>query len=1114
MKKDEALTLVANTFTHSFSEEQFISFFRNLLPNVKIRNTDWVTGNYIKWGFQDHIKGYKRLGRFEDAKGYVLDIVIIKLKKERSLNQARSRQRNLMAHYLKTYKKDAVLAAYFVDGYNDWRFSFVKRAFQTFIDEKQKIKTKEKLTPAKRYSFLIEADHINHTVQERVVELLLNNESITVQTIEEAFNIESVTKKFFEDYKSLFLKIKENLDQILSSEQKIKNEFERCEIDTANFAKKLLGQIVFLYFLQKKGWLGVPKEQAWGNGDKKFLSNLFEKNKEINFFIEILEPFFYETLAIERKDDYYQTLECKIPFLNGGLFEPLHNYDWKNIHINLENRVFEEIFRVFNLYNFTVQEDEPLEKEVAVDPEMLGKVFENLLEVKDRKSKGAFYTPREIVHFMCQESLIRHLDSEINSKEQRVEKKDIEKFIREGYLTLERDQAREEGLLHDNKYDLPQSIRTHVKEIDFILANVKVCDPAIGSGAFPVGMMNEIVQARIVLNPFLDDNPVRNSYNFKWNCIENCLYGVDIDPSAIEIAKLRLWLSLVVDEDSYDQIRPLPNLDYRIVCGNSLLGVDEKDKFFQWKNIHTLENKKVQYFSTTNGRNKRILREEIDILINQLTNGKELFDFEVYFSEVFSTQKGFDIILANPPYLGEKGYKDLFREIKKNNLGVFYLGKMDILYFFFHLAINLCKENGIVSFITTNYYPTATGAKKLRKDFKYRTTIMKLVNFNELKIFESAQGQHNMITILSKAINNEALTNISIIKREGMASNELLNQILQGDDKETIYNEVKQNDLYDGQEYYIRLSGEPGLSDDLLHGILSKIKKQGISLGNIANINQGIVSGCDYVSNRNIGKLKKNLEIMLNDGIFVFNLENSRDVKIVKSFNSEERKFLKPFFKNSDIQKYWAKAKPSKLLLYTGKAFNNIEPYPNIRKHLMKFQDILCNRREVINGRIDYYNLQWPRNESLFISDKIVVPYRSDTNSFAYNDSDWFCRSDSYVITKKDNELSLKYILSILNSKLYYLWFYHRGKRKGEILELFQVPLSEVPIKKVTFDEQQPFIELVDEILDITNSDAYPKNQEDHKKVKVFEDKIDKLVYKLYGLNEDEITLVETSVGR
>ena len=224
----------------------------------------------------------------------------------------------------------------------------------------------------------------------------------------------------------------------------------------------------------------------------------------------------------------------------------------------------------------------------------------------------------------------------------------------------------------------------------------------------------------------------------------NSLFGVDIDSGAAEIAKLRLWLSLVVDEEDILSIKTLPNLDYKIVCGNSLLGLPE-GVLLNTETIKKIENFKDKFINTTNPKLKNDLKEKIDELIYELIkeasdlikyNLDIKFDFHIFFPEVFHNQNAFDIVIANPPYIGEKGDKEIFREIKQSPLKKYYSRKMDVFYFFFHLAINICKENSIIAFITTNYYPTAFGARKLREDFKWRSSINHIINFNELKIFD------------------------------------------------------------------------------------------------------------------------------------------------------------------------------------------------------------------------------------------------------------------------------------------------------------------------------------------------------------------------------------------
>ena len=577
MERNAAIRLIDQVFDQPFDQNTFVLFIRNLLGEIDESKGFHVGRAQIKKAFNEHIVSYRRLASYTDPEGETLDILIVKLERETALDRARTMQRNFVADYLKQRgEKDAALVAYFHPDSPDWRFSFVQMEYSSELGENGKIRVKEELTPARRYSFLVGVNEPNHTARTQLVPLLQSGNKATLYQIEQAFNIESVTREFFEKYKQLFLKLKDALDAIVQQDAKIEKEFNAKSISTADFAKKLLGQIVFLYFLQKKGWLGVGKDaegilMPWGSGPKNFLRQLFDGGiiPYDNFFDDILEPLFYEALAVEHDNNFYSRFNCRIPFLNGGLFEPMQGYNWQEIAIRIENSVFSEIFSVFNEYNFTVREDEPLEREVAVDPEMLGKVFENLLEIKDRKSRGAFYTPRDIVHFMCRESLINYLAQ--GTASENIPVKDIDDFIRRSDIYLEYARAMESGRVGKSYQgrELPASILEHAEKLDNLLAEIKICDPAIGSGAFPLGILNEIVRARQLLEVYLKRG--NTAYTIKRRCIQESIYGVDIDGGAIDIAKLRLWLSLVVDEDDFSNIQPLPNLDYKIMQGNSLL---------------------------------------------------------------------------------------------------------------------------------------------------------------------------------------------------------------------------------------------------------------------------------------------------------------------------------------------------------------------------------------------------------------------------------------------------------------------------------------------------------------------------------------------------------------
>ena len=691
-----------------------------------------------------------------------LDVLVIRLDKEASIERARTMQRNFIAWYLRggcdSEQKESALAAFVSPDENDWRFSLIKMDYSLVEDKKGVGKIIEQFTPAKRWSFLVGSNEKSHTAQSQLIDILAMDEAnITLTQLEEAFSVEKVTKAFFNKYRELFFEVKEALDEIVSKDHKIESDFEEKHIDTVDFAKKLLGQIVFLYFLQKKGWFGVSRDAEWGTGPKNFTRELFEgkHGKFNNFFNDILEPLFYEALRNDRSydDNYYSHFDCKIPFLNGGLFDPINDYSWFNTDINLPNDLFSNsnktkegdtgtgILDIFDRYNFTVQEDEPLEKVVAVDPEMLGKVFENLLEVKDRKSKGTYYTPREVVHYMCQQSLINYLTTELEDK---VRREDIEILIKYGEH-IGRDVDSSEEL----KIEISNEMFANASIINEKLADIIVCDPAVGSGAFLVGMMSEIIRTRNVLSGYI--NGTRSIYDLKRDCIEKCLYGVDIDPGAVEITKLRLWLSLIVDEEDIKNIKPLPNLDYKIVCGNSLFEVELN--LFNQEAFNKLEKIKPIYFSETDIRKKQEYKRQIDELIFEVTVGHEEFDFEVYFSEVFHENKGFDIVIANPPYIDYRKIDTTTKSAIKGYKVAQHSRMINLYIYFFEKGMNLLSDGGTLTFISPQQYLILDNCRGLR-DIIRENTVVLLSDFARVKLFNAST--YPFVSIIIRGVGSKS----------------------------------------------------------------------------------------------------------------------------------------------------------------------------------------------------------------------------------------------------------------------------------------------------------------------------------------------------------------------
>jgi len=1104
MDKYTSRQLIKETFQNSFKKERFVHFLRELLNHFE--DTLFVyRGNFIPHAYNSFIKTLERVGKYEDedgngngnGNGNKIDLLIVQLKKDSSLEHARTMQRNFIAWYLNGSRggtlKDAALVAFVSPGQEDWRFSLVKMDYQ-FDTSGKKIKVNQEFTPARRFSFLVGKNESSHTAQSRLMPMLEDDiHSPTLNQIEEVFSIEKVTKEFFEGYRELFLKFKESLEELVKKDPKVGQEFEDKDIDIVDFVKKTLGQIVFLYFLQKKGWFGVKRRAEWGSGSKHFLRKLFEKKHSDyrNFFNDILEPLFYEALRQDRSydDDYYSKLDCRIPFLNGGLFDPINNYDWVNADVLLSNELFSNsektkkgdigtgIFDMFDRFNFTVKEDEPLEKEVAVDPEMLGKVFENLLVVKDRKLKGTYYTPREIVHYMCQQSLINYLATELKGK---VKKEEIETLVKYGETAIEHDIVHIQKIIKNSKYKgryakskLPKSIEKHAELIDEKLVSVRICDPAVGSGAFPVGMMSEIIRTRNALSPYLESEKNRTIYNFKRHAIQNCLYGVDIDPGAVEIAKLRLWLSLIVDEEDIKQIKPLPNLDYKIVCGNSLLGVEKN--LFNANLFSKLEELKLLFFNETNTKKKQEYKNQIDELINQITNGRKDFNFEVYFSEVFHEQRGFDVVIANPPYVRQEEITKYKSKLEDNY--EIYNSVSDLYTYFYEKSIKLLRKNGVLSFISSNKFMRARYGKNLRNYLRDKTEIDQIVNFETQHIFESIA---NTLILITKNKNPNR------------------NEFLYGQD-------INRNN-------FIRFPQE-NLEEDAwtialpeIIDLKEKIEKQGIVLRdwNI-KIFRGLLTGYNKA----------------------FIIDTSTRDKLCKE-DPRNSELIKPIIRGRDIDRYYHKCNGEWVIFIPWHFPIHFDPsiagaskvaedefmnkYPSLYNYLLEFKKELSARNKNETGiRYEWYALQRHASNYIgeFSKEKVIWIELTDKNKFSFSNKEEYILAGAFLMTGEP----LKYLLSFLNSNVCQFYFNLICNSSGmATVQWKKFAIERIPIMKISDKKQEPFVKLVDKIFAITKDKDYIQNENKQKKVKEHEHRIDKMVYELYDLTPKEIKIIEDSI--
>lgn len=1162
--------IVNDTFNKEYNEGQFKLFIRDLLPDADFDKEGQIQ---LPAEYREFIKSAKRICKYKYSTSEfdenILTVLAVKLKKTTSIDRARTAQRNFVARYLngsRGYLTDAALVAFYSEDENgnispDWRFSLVQMNYVTkFVETssgKKKLKTEVELTPAKRFSFLVGANEDTHTAQAQLKSCLdkaSNNEKIAIEDLVAAFDIEKVSKEFFDKYKNLYLKMCNELQRLCDVDEIVRTDFETHNVNIDDFAKKTLGQLVFLYFIQKKGWLGVDRDKDWGTGDKKFLRNIFEGKygSYDNFFNDILEHLFYEALASDRgQASWFDKLNCRIPFLNGGLFEPVNGYEYQKTDLTIDNNLFKEIFDTFDLYNFTVKEDEPLEKEVAIDPEMLGKVFENLLPENIRKGNGAFYTPREIVHYMCQESLINYLYNKVNIKEVKlspeekaeqqslfkkkkisqlkltqevveevVSKEDIEHLIKKGSSSYSNRKVTEE---------MPSKIVNNARLLDNTLAEIKVCDPAIGSGAFPVGMMNEIVRARAALSVHIGQ-PDRLIYKLKRNAIENSIYGVDIDGGAVEIAKLRFWLSLVVDEEDIKNIKPLPNLDYKIMQGNSLITsyegidfdeiVDNQPKSKQLglfaseseKITDKISHKQQEFLATPYATKKNEIKQEIEELIVELvktkfeekaeiegkdrnfyeskirnfaqnTINRNFFPWKLFFADAFD-KGGFDVVIANPPYLRERDHQKEFEPVNNSSFGKkYHQGKMDFWYYFLHKAIDIIPNKGIITFITPRYWLNSSGAKRLIIRVKENLSFIDLVDIGKLKVFDDVAGYH-MTAIYCK--NKNIYTKFKY--------HQLSNDVKYINQDAT--NENKTTKLLDNNSIYTE-KNEIILTESTELNIKTKL------LSDECNIIQGVVQNPDKINK----KTQKKYGFGLNDGVFVLTKNELDNLHL----NEDEKKFVKIFLEENSINKYVINNDLEiKYLLYlTKENCSDINNYPNIKEHLYRYKVIMDNRRETLKGSNKWFHLHWPRKQELFDQEKLIIPSMFVDNKIAYDNKNYYFGMSSNLITLQNNaSYSLKVVLAILNSKFALNWFYINGKKRGAGVDIGVDKLRSFPIPQKIIN-QNNIIKIVDNIIELAKSDNYINDKLKQQSIQQYEHQLDVLIYKLYELTYQEVLTID-----
>ena len=959
-------------------------------------------------------------------------------------NVARKRVglRNLVKSFINPNWGEFDAALVVFDSGSVWRLSFV-------------CDIKGENTAAKRYTYVFgETDNYYNTPVGRFDALQRNG--ISFENIKDTFSVERVNKDFFNGYKERYVKFL----KFLNNDTK----------DNRDYVKKLLGRLVFLQFLQKKGWMGVPaNNQGWTGGDKFYLNNLIESYEGNDRLLsDVLEPLFFNTLNERRDNDLVDSRlgeNIKIPYLNGGLFDK-DDLDKKDIDFPYD--YFKELMDFFAMYNFTIDENDPEDSEIGIDPEMLGHIFENLLE--DNKDKGAFYTPKEIVQYMSQESVAQYLKSHAPEELHTA----IDSLIKQRVV---------EPILQNKE---------NARLVNKALSVIKVCDPAIGSGAFPMGVLNVLFDCRHLLYGFIGKNEDFSYAKVKRDIIQNNIYGVDIEKGAVDIARLRFWLALVVDEN---EPQPLPNLDFKIMQGNSLVeeicGINLADimesgtndgqlLFVDEENMDKvlIQESIRRYFSIfdhterdslrrrmSNGIKRMIiannykLKDEI-ATINVMEN-ENFFLWHTFFSDVFNRKcndmprNGFDIIIGNPPYINVQLMSGSEKKLYRRNYTSFFK-RCDMFCLFLELGLlKLSANNGIVTLIIPSVVHSNMSYQKIRDIILNRKWLQE-VHYTGGDVFNAPTVD----------------TTILICNKGGNKHITLTNAI---DFANPISHQV-------ASDYFKKYNNVISIGDDQGSEVFNKLFNPKFDVvDHHFNVFQGIVTG--------------------NNPAFIFDTEQDALEKNV------DITLLHPLCHGRDIEKYKVRSRERRILYIDNNV--NIDDYPKTKEWLLNFKDALDTRREVKRGVINWYGLQWPRVKAELDTKEKIMLQRTRNESLpirivaTLDNTGVYGMEGIYFVFPKYSVDSLRFFLGILNSKLINYLFATKFLNlaiKAEYVKQIRIPSAN--------EEQKIQMEnLVNQVLE---------RKQNGGDTSTLESEIDLLVYHLYGLTYDEVLIIdpETPITR
>ena len=984
-------------------------------------------------------------------------------------------------------------------------------------------------TDTKRYTYLLGEGRGCHTAIKQFGKLKESKQALT--DITEAFSVETLTKQF---YKDLFEWYQWAIDD--STQVTFPNNITTEDDDRDDVEKKvirMITRIMFVWFIKQKEL--VPNRIF----DIEYLSTILKEFDPYsttvgNYYNAILQNLFFATLNCAIEDENGNTrkfatstkrdiktlyryaemfsiseqevinLFSEVPFLNGGLFECLdktryrdgveqcYNFDgfsradarfadgrYKHRAV-VPNILFFEpekgLLSILSRYNFTIEENSPEEQQVALDPELLGKVFENLLgaynpETKEtaRNQSGSFYTPREIVNYMVDESLIAYLGNN--------------DFVRSLFS-------------YDFTFDKAKS-NEYLKIADKLKA-VKILDPACGSGAFPMGLLNRIIDI------FERISPNEDIYELKLSVIENCLYGCDIQSIAAQITKLRFFISLICNCEK-DASKPnfgiptLPNLETNFVSANSLIAKKKEDRqlnLFKSEEIESIKKELHQirhlHFSAKSTSTKHrlrekdlALREELIELLSDENNfasddAKQLAEWNPYDQNdtssffdpewMFGVADGFDIVIGNPPYIQLQNNGGELAKLYEG-CGYFTFARTgDIYCLFYERGWQLLKKDGHLCYITSNKWMRAGYGEKTRDFFANKTNPLLLIDFAGVKIFESATVDTNIL--LFSRSNNQHKTTCAITNKQNKDSVKNLSDFVRQQDTICDFSTL---------DSWVILS-------PIEQSIKRKIEAVGTPLKDWdIQINYGIKTGCNEA--------------------FIISTEKRKEILNNCQTEDEHKRtaeLIRPILRGRDIKRY-GYVDNELFLINThngikGKLLRiNINDYPAIKAHLDQYWDKISVRSDKGDTPYNLRNCAYLED---FSKPKIVyMEIQTDNEKegypfpcFSYDNSNKIVLNTAYIISS--NTEDVRFILGVINSKmgrfLTKLYVSQLQERQFRMLAQY---VKNFPIPKLPQNEIDYIIKAVEYNINKCNSEL--------------EEKINRAVCSWYNLNADELNFIE-----